>query len=109
MIQYALKQKLSNTLTLNLNANNAFPVVENAQLPGGPFHGVPLLPTASNLHRALPAGDYVLPVMAYCTQYSVHRPGQGTAYTLAPAEGTEAQAISTLLWRGTLAGKPTRT
>ncbi len=105
LLEYALKQKLGNTLPLNLNASTAYPTVDNGQLPGGPFHGQPLIPTANNLHTALPPGDYVVPVMAYCTQYSVHRPGQGTAYKLAPVEGTQAQAISNLLWRGTLAGK----
>ncbi len=105
LLEYFLKQKLGNTLPLNLDATRTYPAVENAQLTGGPFEGKPLTPTARNLHAALTPGDYVVPVIAYCTQYSVHRPGQGTAYKLAPVEGTEAAAISTLLWRGTLAGK----
>lgn len=105
LLQYTLKQKLGNTLPLNLNANDAYPTVENGQLPGGSFHGRPLTPSAKDLRTALLPGDYVVPVMAYCTQYSVHRPGQGTAYKLAPVKGTQAEAISTLLWRGTLAGK----
>ena len=105
LLEYSLKQKLGNTLPLNLNANDAFPTVENGQLPGGAFHGRPLAPGVNGLRTALLPGDYVVPVMAYCTQYSVHRPGQGTAYKLAPVKGTQAEAISTLLWRGTLAGK----
>ncbi len=105
LLEYFLKQKLGNTLPLNLDANHAYPTVENAQLPGGPFQGKPVAPTVRNFHTALAPGDYVVPVMAYCTQYSVHRAGQGTAYKLAPVEGTQAEAISTLLWRGTLAGR----
>ena len=105
LLEYFLKQKVGNTLPLNLDANQAYPTVENAQLPGAPFQGKPVAPTARNFHTALAPGDYVVPVMAYCTQYSVHRAGQGTAYKLAPVEGTQAEAISTLLWRGTLAGK----
>ena len=104
-LEYALKQKLGNTLPLALDANTAFATIDNNQLPGGAFKGQPLSLTAASLRTALLPGDYVLPVMAYCTQYSVHRPGQGTAYTLAPVRGTQAEAISTLLWRGTLAGK----
>jgi hypothetical protein len=105
ILEYALRQKIGNTLPLNLNASNTFNTVESSQLPGGPFLGRPLPITAAALRTALEPGDYVVPVMAYCTQYSVHRAGQGTAYKLAPIEGTQAEAISNLLWRGTLAGK----
>lgn len=105
ILEYFLKQKIGNTLPLNLNAKDGYPTVENAALPGGAFHGKALSTSGSSLRTALLPGDYILPVMAYCTQYSVHRPGQGTAYKLAPVEGTQADAISTLLWRGTLAGK----
>ena len=105
VLEYSLKQKIGNTLPLNLNANAAFPTVENAQLPGGAFQGKALPTSAGNLRTALAPGDYVVPVMAYCTQYSVHRAGEGTAYKLAPVQGTQGEAIATLLWRGTLAGK----
>jgi hypothetical protein len=105
LLQYFLKQELGNTLPLSLNASDAYATVDNGQLPAGVFHGRSLTPTASNLRTALAPGDYVVPVTAYCTQYSVHRPGQGTAYKLAPVEGVQSEAISTLLWRGTLAGK----
>ena len=105
VLEYFLKQKIGNTLPLNLNAKDSYPTVENAALPGGPFHGKALSSSASSLRTALAPGDYILPVTAYCTQYSVHRAGQGTAYKLAPVEGTQADAISTLLWRGTLAGR----
>ena len=105
VLEYTLKQKLGNTLPLALNASDALPTVENAQLPGGPFHGKPLYLTAQNVQTPLAPGDYVVPVTAFCTQYSVHRPGSGTAYKLAPVKGTQAEVVATLLWRGNLAGK----
>ena len=43
-----------------------------------------------------------MPLTFFCSEYSIHRPGAGTAYVLAPARGTAAKAISTLLWRGML-------
>ena len=106
LIEQALAKAIGNTLPLNLNANDAFPTVEDSQLAGGEFHGNLLEPSDANLLRPLPPGDYVLRAMAYCSEYSVHRPGQGTAYKLGPVEGTQAETISTLLWRGTVAGKP---
>lgn len=105
MLEYYLKQRMATTLPLNLDATAAYPTVENGALPGGPFAGRPLTQRGAALRTALPPGDYVVPVTAYCTQYSVHRAGEGTAYKLAPVQGTEGEAIVTLLWRGTLAGK----
>ncbi len=105
VLEYTLKQKLGNTLPLALNASDALPFVENAQLPGGPFHGKPLNLTAQTVQTPLAPGDYTVPVTAFCTQYSVHRPGSGTAYKLAPVKGTQAEVVATLLWRGNFAGK----
>jgi hypothetical protein len=106
LIEQGLAKAIGNTLPLNLNANDAFPTVEETQLPGGEFHGDLLEPTDVNLLKPLPPGDYVVRTMAYCSEYSVHRPGQGTAYKLGPVEGTQAETISNVLWRGTVAGKP---
>jgi hypothetical protein len=67
------------------------------------FH--PQLITVSSvedLQKPLPPGDYSLPVTAYCTQFSIHAPGQGLPYKLARVQGKQATAISTLIVRGTL-------
>ena len=48
-------------------------------------------------------GDYTsVNMLAFCTEYSVHRPGAGVAYRLGPLQGKAAGAIGDLLWRGTL-------
>jgi len=59
--------------------------------------------SAEDLQKPLPPGDYSLSVIAYCTQFSIHAPGQGLAYKLAPLQGKQAPAIHALLYRGTLA------
>lgn len=53
------------------------------------------------LRTPLPAGDYVIPVKAFCTQWSIHAPGQGLPYKIAPLQGRAAPAIGALLARGT--------
>ena len=95
---------LHENLPLVLDANSAYPTVANEDLLGGPFRGRVLPITLATLTKPLPAGDYVLPMTFFCSEYSIHRPGAGTAYVLAPAKGTAAKAISTLLWRGMLTG-----
>ena len=97
-------QLLHQNLPLVLDANTAYPTVANEDLLGGPFRGRALPVTLDTLTKPLPPGDYVLPMMFFCSEYSIHRPGAGTAYVLAPAKGTAAKAISTLLWRGMLTG-----
>ena len=94
---------LNNQLPLTLDANTTYPTV--ATLPGGPFQPRPLKLTAADLDRPLPPGDYTIQIFAFCTEYSVHRPGYGTAYELAPIRGKASGAISQLLWRGNLRGK----
>jgi hypothetical protein len=91
---------LNTNLPLKLDANAVYPTV--ATLPGGPFLPRPLTPTAADLNRPLPPGDYTINMLAFCTEYSVHRPGAGVAYRLGPLEGKAAGAIGELLWRGTL-------
>ena len=52
----------------------------------------------------LPVGDYAVPVRAYCTQWSIHVPGRGLPYKIAPLRGPAAPAIGALLMRGTMQG-----
>jgi len=97
---------LNNDLPIVLDATTALPTVDT--LPGGPFKPRPLAVSADMLSKPLPPGDYVVNVTAFCTEYSVHRPGKGVAYKLAPLKGHAAQAVSTLLWRGLKAHVPER-
>ena len=103
---YFIKQKMGNVLPLQLDPTQAFQTVQNAQLPGGPFQGKPLPLTVANVSKPLPPGDYLVPVLPFCTQYSVHRPGRGTATVLAPITGTQAQTLGNLIWKGIQAGRP---
>lgn len=59
-----------------------------------------------DLLKPLPVGDYVMDIIAYCTQWSIHSPGKGMAYKLAPLEGKAAPIVSALLFRGALKGIP---
>ncbi|MEH2134128.1 MAG: hypothetical protein V7K86_26655 [Nostoc sp.] len=69
------------------------------------FHPQKLtITSAEDLQKPLPPGDYSLDVIAYCTQFSIHAPGRGLPYKLAPLKGKQAPAISALLSRGTLQG-----
>jgi hypothetical protein len=96
----ALGKILDNELPLKLDATSIYPTVST--LPGGPFNPKALALSAEGAKAPLPPGDYAVPALAFCTEYSVHQPGAGTAYVLAPLQGKAATAISTLLWRGTL-------
>ena len=40
--------------------------------------------------------------LAFCSEYSVHHPGNGVAYQPGPIQGKAADAIAMLLWRGTI-------
>jgi hypothetical protein len=103
--QKVILAKLHTELPLRLDANTAYQTVPNP--PGNPFAVARARRvgfTTQNLTHSLAPGDYVVPMTAYCSQYSVHRPGQGTAYELAPMQGKDAQAIGALLWRGSLRG-----
>ena len=96
----ALRDLLNNELPLRLDATTVYPTV--AVPPGGPFQPRPLSLSAADVDRPLPPGDYTIPALVFCTEYSVHQPGRGTAYVLAPLQGKAAPAISTLLWRGSV-------
>jgi hypothetical protein len=95
---------LHEKLPLVLDANTAYPTVLNEDLLGGRFNGRVLPLTVDTLTKPLAPGDYVIPMTFFCSEYSVHRGGNGIAYELGPAQGTAARAISTLLWRGMLTG-----
>lgn len=96
----AMSRVLNEQLPLKLDADAIYPTV--ATLPGGQFMPRPLQLTTADLDRPLPPGDYTIPIFAFCTEYSVHRPGYGVAYRLGPLQGKAAGAIAALLWRGML-------
>jgi hypothetical protein len=96
----ALGTLLNDQLPLKLDANTIYPTVNT--LPGAPFQPKLLQLTAADTEAPLPPGDYKFPVEAFCTEYSIHRPGNGIAYEMAPMQGKAATAISALLWRGTV-------
>src|SRR6266567_1963063 len=99
-VQTTMSRLLIDQLPLKLDADAIYPTVN--VLPGGPFMPRSLSMTKANLELALPPGDYTVPVLAFCTEYSVHRPGRGIAYRLGPLQGKAAGAIGELLWRGTV-------
>jgi hypothetical protein len=96
----AMTKFLNDQLPLSLNAKNVYPTVNT--LPGGPFQPQPLQLTADDLDKPLPPGDYSIQTLAFCSEYSVHRPGAGVAYVIGPLEGKAAGAIGALYWRGTV-------
>lgn len=96
----AIQRILDNELPLRLDATKIYPTV--AVLPGGPFQPKPLSWSPDSINRPLVPGDYTVSALAFCSEYSVHQPGAGTAYVLAPLQGKAAHAISTLLLRGTM-------
>ena len=88
---------------IKLDQSTAFPKTLDVQN----FRPHFWMPTAgTDLNRHLPPGDYAIPVTAYCTDYSIHVPGRGTPYKLAPLEGREAKILSTILVRGTIQKVP---
>lgn len=88
---------------LLLDQNSAFPKAESVE----DFHPALLTPrSVDDLNRPLAPGDYALYVTAFCTQYSIHAPGQGLPYKLARIQGRQARPIGALIARGTLKGIP---
>ena len=65
------------------------------------FNPIPLK-TVNDFERTLLPGDYSCTVIFYCTQWSIHRPGQGTPYKLGRTQGKMAKQISALLYKGTI-------
>ena len=89
-------------LPIRLDAKNLYPTIQN--LPGAPFDPKPLKYTQATIGQPLPPGDYEVPILAFCTEYSIHRPGAGVAYSLGPLLGKAKEAVANLLWRGTWQG-----
>lgn len=100
VVEEAVGTLLNNQLPLKLDASTLHSTV--AVLPGAPFQPLPLKLTAEAMNEPLPPGDYVMRALAFCTEYSVHRPGNGVPYQTGPIQGRCADAIATLLWRGTI-------
>jgi hypothetical protein len=96
----AIETLLNDQLPLTLNAKDVYPTVKT--LPGAPFNPKPLQLTADHLDQPIPPGDYTVNMLDFCSQYSIHRPGQGVAYVLGPLQGKAADAIGYLIWRGTV-------
>ena len=85
---------------LLLDQNSAYPDVSDQVKDFRPKKLT--ISSAKDLEQPLPPGDYSVFVIAYCTQFSIHAPGQGLPYKLAPLQGKQAPAIGALLSRGTL-------
>jgi hypothetical protein len=92
---------------LLLDQNTAYPDVSDQVKDFRPTKLT--ITSAEDLQKPLPPGDYSLSVIAYCTEFSIHAPGQGLPYKLAPLKGKQAPAISALLSRGTLQNIPPAT
>ncbi len=100
--QKAVGSVLNTELPIKLDAKNLYPTV--VVLPGAPFAPKSLAVTAATVSRPLAPGDYEVNILAFCTEYSVHRPGAGVAYSLGPLLGKAKEAVANLLWRGTWQG-----
>jgi hypothetical protein len=86
---------------LRLDQRTSFPPTT---VPIDNFQPTQLDFTPDVMNRRLEPGDYSIDVTGYCTKWSLHYPGQGLPYTLAPLQGRHAGAIGALLQRGTLKG-----
>jgi hypothetical protein len=85
---------------LRLDQRTAFPPAA----PIDDFQPKVLELSPEDLTKPLEPGDYSMPVLGYCTKWSLHYPGRGLPYKLAPLQGRHAEAIGALLQRGTLKG-----
>ena len=86
---------------LRLDHRTAYPPTT---VPIDNFQPKKLELTPETVRQPLDPGDYSIDVIGYCTRWSLHYPGRGLPYKLARLEGRAAEAISDLLWRGTLKG-----
>jgi hypothetical protein len=84
---------------LRLDQRTAYPptTIDN-------FHSRVLDLTPEVMDQPLSPGDYSIPVIGYCTKWSLHYPGRGLSYKLAPLQGRQGAAIGALLERGTAKG-----
>ena len=92
----AVGKALGDDLPIRLDARTALPPVA----PPTGFSPTVIACTAGNANMRLPPGDYTCQVRAYCTMDSIHRPGAGVPYELAPLQGKQAHAIATMFNRG---------
>jgi pimeloyl-ACP methyl ester carboxylesterase len=96
-----LGEKMGLGSPLVLNQKSAYEELSPSDMTD--FHPVQLRPvTIQDMQKPLPPGDYSADVLAFCTQASIHQPGQGLPYKLASVEGKQASAISTLIVRGVI-------
>jgi len=100
-LKAAISKLLNDQLPVYLDAKKLYPTVST--LPGGPFAPNEIAFIPETMSFPLPPGDYEVRVTAFCTEYSVHRPGKGVAYTLAPLQGKASGAVANLAWRGMFA------
>jgi hypothetical protein len=84
---------------LRLDERTAFPPTT---IPIDNFQPKKLEFTPETMNQPLGPGDYTIDVIGYCTKWSLHYPGRGLPYKLARMQGRAAEAVSALLWRGTL-------
>jgi hypothetical protein len=96
-----LSEQLGQKSPIYLNAHHAFKEVKaprnfNPQKIG--------IRSTDDLLQKRPPGDYSIDIVAYCTNRSVHNPGQGLPYTIGMTEGSQTQAISNLTLRGEIVG-----
>jgi hypothetical protein len=69
------------------------------------FKPVMLNPSSlEDLNKPLEPGDYMVRLMSFCTQWSVHVPGFGTPYRLGRADGARVGMITSFLIRGQMDG-----
>ena len=86
---------------LRLDQRTAFPPTT---FPIDDFQPKALELSPEDMTKPLEPGDYSIPVIGFCTKWSLHYPGRGLPYKLARLQGRHAEAIGALLWRGTLKG-----
>ncbi len=65
--------------------------------------------STSDINQPLAPGDYVMPVVGYCTAVGVPSPHQGLGAKIASLQGKDAKAVASLLTRGTLENVPVTT
>jgi hypothetical protein len=101
-LEASISKLLNSELPINLNAKALYPTVNS--LPGGPFVPQQIAISEATGDQPLAPGDYEVKVTAFCTEYSIHRPGKGVAYQLGPLQGKAAGAVANIIWRGMFAG-----
>jgi len=104
-VALALGALFNDQLPLKLDVSSAYKEVPTP----ADFRPKALHPTPANINNPLLPGDYSVPVRATCTKDSIHVPGNGLAYKLAPLQGKHADALGALIMKGDLARVPHNT